>query len=386
MGESEASSRVIPAQTAALARELAPFDDLTAQRILAAQFRPLSEGTRRGYNNDWHRFVSWCVDMKIQHFPASDVTISGHLLHLEAEGLKYETMARVVTSIRAIHSRKGAPLERMQRVTNTLNDIARRIGRHRNKRAPMLSEYLRDLAKRWAEGDVRQKRDLAILLVGWSAALRRTELTGLRVEDLRFEPQGMMVHLDRRKGDQTGIGTDIAVPAQGGLACPVRAVREWMQVGGLTSGPLWRGVYGNRVVRMSKRGLSSGKINEVVQLAAAELGFDPKLFGAHSLRRGLMTSGARAGRRIEELMGTSGHKSLAVAQGYIDNAHPYESAASRGQLAGVTSDAPPSFDHLRTKAASLHARGFGVEQIRRILLKATGTDVPESMVQRWVER
>ena len=42
--------------------------------------------------------------------------------------------------------------------------------------------------------DLRGLRDRALLLVGWAAALRRSELVALEVADLGFEPEGCGGH------------------------------------------------------------------------------------------------------------------------------------------------------------------------------------------------
>jgi hypothetical protein len=47
-------------------------------------------------------------------------------------------------------------------------------------------------------------RDRALLLVGFAAALRRSELVALRVEDVQFVAQGMLLTIDGSKTDQEG--------------------------------------------------------------------------------------------------------------------------------------------------------------------------------------
>jgi integrase len=362
--------------------DLAPFDALTTERLLASEHRPLSPLSQRKYMRLWAAFESWCTDKRLRAFPASENAIRAYLLYLETEGLTHGTIMGVYTSIRAIHARRNAPLRDFSKVTTTLESIARRIGTKRVQKLPMLSEFLKELAKRWADGALRQKRDLAMLLLGFAAALRRSELARLQVKDVLFEPEGCMVHLDKRKTDQVAAGSDIAVPLQDGLACPVRALKVWLEAADIVSGPIWRPVYG---VRALNREINDKEVDKVVKRGAAELGFDPKDFGGHSLRRGLMTSGARAGRRIEELMGTSGHKSIAVAQQYIQKAQAYRGAASREVLSGVPEgSAMPNLEHLRAKARDLYGRGYTVEQVRRILLRATTVDVSEATIDKWV--
>ncbi|MGK7871291.1 hypothetical protein [Falsiroseomonas sp. E2-1-a20] len=74
----------------------------------------------------------------------------------------------------------------------------------------------------------------ALLLVGFAAALRRSELVALDLADLRPVPEGLVLSLRRSKTDPDGAGTEIALPhGQHALTCPVRALTAWREAAGI---------------------------------------------------------------------------------------------------------------------------------------------------------
>jgi integrase len=80
---------------------------------------------------------------------------------------------------------------------------------------------------------LRGLRDRALLLFGWAAALRRSELAALRVDDVHFEPEGAVLTIRRSKTDQDAAGETVAVPfGEEEATCPVRALRAWLDVRG----------------------------------------------------------------------------------------------------------------------------------------------------------
>jgi integrase len=84
-------------------------------------------------------------------------------------------------------------------------------------------------------------RDRALLLLGFAGAFRRSELVSLDVADLQFCDGGLRVTIHRSKTDQEGQGATIAI-VPGSTACPVKAVRSWIEAAGLSDGPLFRPV------------------------------------------------------------------------------------------------------------------------------------------------
>lgn len=62
-------------------------------------------------------------------------------------------------------------------------------------------------------------RDKALLLIGFAAAFRRSEVVGLYCDDIEHFRQGIVLHLRRSKTDQDGQGRKIAARAHSLVPC-----------------------------------------------------------------------------------------------------------------------------------------------------------------------
>ena len=85
------------------------------------------------------------------------------------------------------------------------------------------------------------KRDKALILIGFAAALRRSELVALTLADVERAPDGIVLHICRSKTDQEGQGAQIAVP-NGRKLKPVEALDAWLNAAPITQGPIFRRV------------------------------------------------------------------------------------------------------------------------------------------------
>jgi hypothetical protein len=72
-----------------------------------------------------------------------------------------------------------------------------------------------------------------------TGAFRRSELVALNVEDIEETPEGALVTLRRSKTDQEGLGRRVAIP-RGEIACPVAALRTWLDAAGIAEGAIFR--------------------------------------------------------------------------------------------------------------------------------------------------
>jgi integrase len=72
-------------------------------------------------------------------------------------------------------------------------------------------------------------RDRALILIGFAAALRRSELVALDIDDVDEDADGLVLRIRRSKTDQEAEGEIRGLPYGSHPAtCPVRAWRAWI--------------------------------------------------------------------------------------------------------------------------------------------------------------
>jgi integrase len=180
---------------------------------------------------------------------------------------------------------------------------------------------------------LQRLRDHALLLLGWSGALRRGELAGVAMEHVGEEERGLHIDLPRSKTNQEGEEEYVLIHrAQDPAFCAVRAIAAWraaLATLGIEGGPLFR-----RVDRHGRvlGAIQGAVVNAIVKRSALAAGLDATLFGAHSLRSGWITTGVHEGRREEAMMQHSRHLSIAVFRGYVRRAAKWDDHPGLGLL------------------------------------------------------
>jgi integrase len=174
------------------------------------------------------------------------------------------------------------------------------------------------------------KRDRALMLLGFGGAFRRSELVALDAEHLEEAADGLRVYIAQSKTDQEAEGVTIAIARGSSAACPVQAVREWLDAAGIETGPVFRPI--NKVGAVSTERLSDRSVANIVKAYAGRVGLDEKLFAGHSLRSGFLTSAAGNGASIFKMMDVSRHKSVDTLRGYVRDAELFKDHAGAGLL------------------------------------------------------
>ena len=284
-----------------------------------------SERTRKAYASDLRDFGAFCAAHGLEAFPASPQTVATYVADL-APRAKAATIRRRLAAIAVTHRRAGLDSPASHRVVrDVVSGVLRQNGSAPKRVDALTVDSLTAMLLAVKGDDAAARRDRAILLLGFAAALRRSEIAALRVEDLRFTKQGLLVRMVRSKTDQLGEGQEIAVPLVSNEAlCAVRAVRRWLEAAGIRSGPLFRSLSPHRAVQDAPIG--GRDVANLIQRLASRAHLEGD-FSGHSLRAGFATSAAQAKVPLDVIMRTTRHRSLAVLQGYIRRADAFDAPA-----------------------------------------------------------
>jgi integrase len=287
-----------------------------------------SANTSRAYESDLRAFCSWCKDRELTCLPASPETVSLFATWC-ADRFKPATIERRLASIAVAHSTAGYESPTSHGVVRAvLRGIRRSKGTAQVRKRALLVDDLRELVLCVAPG-LKGTRDRALLLVGFASALRRSELVGLDAQDVRFEREGVILTIRKSKTDQEQHGAEVAVLyGSDPKTCPVRALQAWLDESGITEGPLFRGMDRHHNIRKTR--LTERIVAAIVKHHAERAGFDPALYGGHSLRSGFATSAARAGKSEASIMRQTRHKSVTVARRYIREGTRWDDHAGAG--------------------------------------------------------
>jgi integrase len=354
---SPTSTAVLPA---AVPREQVEEEVRETVRLAEAHYR---DNTRRNYACSWSNFARWAAARGLDPTAATPEIVATWLQTRFTSGANPRSLDRYYSAVAArlrdlqpdgdkIWARKRRP-EIIYRVLRGARN--ERPTPLRQKKPLTLADY------QYLADPLRFKRKLeaggnwgvlaaerAILLFGLASGMRRSELVGLRLSDLRFEERGAAVCIRQSKTDQESVGEFIAVLRwPDTLRCPVAALErlhkhvfDLARVHGAPNPdaepdawyvflPMKPSPKGSTLAVRPRAHLEPSTAAAIVREAATELGKKASQFGGHSLRAGFVTIAADQGASLEEIMNTTRHRSFEQVRGYIRRENPFERNASR---------------------------------------------------------
>lgn len=288
-----------------------------------------SAGTRKSYASDFAGFTAWCDGRGEPSLPAQPLTVARYLAWLADGKKKASTVARHCAAIKYTHRTAGhEPPTNSEGVKAVMRGIRRRIGVAPNRKSPVTARVIAAMLAHIPDS-LAGRRDRAILLLGFAAALRRSEVAALNAEDLELAPEGIRLSVRRSKTDQESAGYVIAIP-QGTKLRPMQAIKDWLAASGITEGPLFRPI--GKGGRLAATSLSDKSVAEIVKRYAGAAGLDPAMFSGHSLRAGFVTSALESGSDVLSVMDVTRHRNVNSLKVYDRRARGFKQHAGKDFL------------------------------------------------------
>jgi integrase len=292
-----------------------------------------SANTRRAYASDWRHFSGWLRRQGLEAFPPSPQTV-GLYIAACASGApgasgranSVATIERRLSALAWNYAQRGTPLDRKDRhIATVLAGVRNTHAAPPRQKEAILPQELIAMLETLERGTLRGLRDRAILLLGFSGALRRSEIVGLDVhrddsEDgrgwIEILADGLIVALRGKTGwreVEIGRGSTAAT-------CPVAALETWLKLARIGHGPLFRRVRGGgrevgperlcdqQVARLVKRAALAAGVRGELSLAERA-----SAFSGHSLRAGLASSAEVDERYVQKHLG---HASAEMTRRY----------------------------------------------------------------------
>ena len=294
----------------------------------------LSTNTRIAYQKGWNRFVEYCSAAHIADpLSAPPEEVACFFVHLATRPNPKTGTVLSMGTVRLYKSAVNKKYIEFGKQSPTSHPVVRatlrglsRLKGSATRQVEALREYHIEAMLQACGNTTIGRRDAAIIAIGFAGALRRSEICGLQVADAEFIDTGedaeerMFLTIRQSKTDQQGKGQRIAI-LNGQSIRPVKRLRLWLKVSGITEGHLFQTM--KRGGHLRGRPMHHSDIPRIVKHYAALVGLNPKDIAGHSLRAGFVTSAAVHHARLDKIMAITRHTSPATVMRYIRDANAF---------------------------------------------------------------
>ena len=159
---------------------------------------------------------------------------------------------------------------------------------------------------------LKDTRDLAVFIFGFYTGGRRgSEIINAKFDDVHSYHNGYRYNLPYSKTDQIGKG------ALKLLKNPhAKYLTAWIKASGITGGYLFRGITPGGALRDKK--MNDRAIRNLIKERVEMIGFNPRDFSSHSIRRGFLTQCGMDGYSLRDAMQLTGHTNVETALKYYE--------------------------------------------------------------------
>lgn len=245
--------------------------------------RAYAGNTQRAWRADCALFQSFCQSIGASFLPATAETVEAFIQACERAGRKPATVRRYLSTIALMHRASAVPSPcDTERVRLGMRAMARAQGTAQTQAEGLTRTHIERFLARAADS-LADRRDKALLLVGYDTMARRSELVALTVEDVTFHRDGTGTALIRRsKTDPEAQGATAFLARD-----TVQYLKAWLRAANIRRGALFRRVLPDGSVPAEDRALHPNSIARVFRRVGDAVGLAAEVrVSGHSLRVG----------------------------------------------------------------------------------------------------
>ena len=292
---------------------LAPNDTLsihaTANHLIQSSD---ATATTKAKLSDINQFEKWLALQKEGTVDAGRIV--EYLTYQYSTGKKYASLQRYKVHLLAYYELEFNKVQRTA-LKDLMRGIAKTIGTKQKQAHALTVNQLKAMIELCnnKKNNRLGARDKALLAIGFSCALRVSEITALTTKDIkRIDSTRGEVFISSSKTDQAGKGYTIAVQ-QGIHIQALDAIEAHIKASKIQEGELLFN-------------LNDSMVSRIIKAYAKELNIEG--VSCHSLRSGFITAAIGAGATIDKVKAISRHKSTDILMGYIRESDKFKDNAT----------------------------------------------------------
>ena len=193
-------------------------DDFLKSKNLKLYFLSLSFNSQKALLNDWKSFNQFCLDNNLDYNLLEFDIICFYLKYLNKKNFKPASISRHLHSVLNIYKNLNFKID--SNFTEKLYQYKKILLKNKDKtqrQAQGLTEFhikpIYDKLKHSTE--IKDLRDLSLILLAKDILSRRSELVNLNWDDITFKEDGSgLCYIRKSKTDQTGLGVYLYISSR----------------------------------------------------------------------------------------------------------------------------------------------------------------------------
>jgi integrase len=256
-------------------------------------FRQSSTGKDYGYAVlRFLNHIGFCCKSDIEE------KFNSYVVHLFKEGSSYETVVKAFYGVKGFTKVLGWKSWKDDSMALTMKGYRRwhaSVKPPVRRRVPLSRIDMKKLARQVDKSSLFAVRDFVMCLLGSRAFLRASEIVALLWRFIRFQKGSCRVFITDSKTDQLHVGFWVEFDTEPDVdICVVGWLRLWHSLSVGMNYVFPKCYFGN----WTDLPLSAATVRWVVRQQVASLGYDPDIFGSHSLRRGGARDAVKQGKDL----------------------------------------------------------------------------------------